>query len=124
MEADPLAIGALTICIIAWLLTAAILTLDLLGRLPAALQKNARAYRLQRTAGLMLMTTVVPSQVGALAHWAHPIREAIDILAILAGIGTLAAVIKAATIRSVARRTHTAPDGNRPASSTGSAGDG
>jgi hypothetical protein len=119
MRADPWAIGALSICSFAWLLTAAVLTLDLLGRLPRARKRNARAFRLQQTAGLVLMTTVVLSQVGALAHWARPMREAVEILAILAGISTLAAVGIAATIQSKARRTQAASDASRPASPPG-----
>ena len=59
MGTDPLAIVALVICGAAWLLTAAFLTLELLGRLPGARKRNARAFRIRQAAGLALMAVVV-----------------------------------------------------------------
>lgn len=99
-----LAIVALTTCGVAWLSSAGLLTLDLLGRLPGARNRNARAFRLIQTAMLVLMTMLLLQQVSSLAHWARPIRGAILILSFPAAIGAMAAVIKAATIMSKAKQ--------------------
>lgn len=108
----------------AWLLGAGLLALDLLGRLPGASMRNARAYRLQQTAMLVLMTMALLSQVAALAQWDRPIRKAIGVFTMLAGIGALAAMIKAATMWSEAKRSRAALDASSPASPTVSKGDG
>ncbi|HVB41462.1 MAG TPA: hypothetical protein VNF47_01990 [Streptosporangiaceae bacterium] len=96
MRADPLAIVALATCGVACLLTAAFLSLYLLGRLPRGRKSNARAYRLQQTAGLVMMTMILLAQVAALAHWARPVRLTVDVLAMLSGAATLAVLSKAA----------------------------
>jgi hypothetical protein len=108
MATDPLVIGALTICGFAWLMTATVLTLDVLGRLPAARKKTVRSYRLQATTGLVAMTTVLLSLWGTVAHWADPIRKVVSVLTILAAISTLAAVAKALAIQAEAKRTQAA----------------
>ena len=100
MRADPLAIVALTICGVAWLSSAGLLTLDLLGRLPGARNRNTRAFRLLQTALLVLMTMALLQQVSYLAHWARPIRGATPTLTSPAA----AALIKAATIMSKAKQ--------------------
>src|ERR1700722_2263546 len=114
MNLDLLGIGGLIICSITWLLTVGALVLDRLGRLPRARRSKSRPDRLQLTAGLALMTAVILTQIGVLANWPHPVRGAIDLLTILAGIGSFAAVITAMKLRSAAHRTQLQLDANRP----------
>jgi hypothetical protein len=114
MGTDPLAISALTICGVAWLLAAVLLTLDLLGRLPSARKRSVRAYRLQLTAGLVLMTTVMLSQIATQARWAVPARLAISILTIVAALGTLVVAIKAAAMHSETKMNLDRPESETP----------
>ena len=120
MRADPLTIVAVVTCGVAWLLAASFLILHLLGRLPGGRARNARAFRLQQTAGLVLMTTILLFQVGGLAHWPRPVRLVLDVLLMLAGVGTLAVVMKAAPMWSEAKRTQAALDASSGASPAGS----
>jgi hypothetical protein len=96
------AVGALGLCCAAWLITATILTLDLLGRLPPRLRRgrNTRAVRLQTTAGLAVMSGVVVTQLAALWNWPRALRETLDLMDVPLGLAVIACAIIAFAIRS------------------------
>jgi len=94
--------GALVSCCAAWLITAVLLTLDLLGRRPFGRRWDTRAYRLLTSAGLATTTIAVLVQIAGLAHWPRPLLETLDIVAMLAGLACMTSVIIAGSIQSKA----------------------
>jgi len=96
------AVGALGLCCAAWLITAIILTLDLLGCLPPRLRRgrNTRAVRLQTTAGLAVMSGVVVTQLAALWNWPRALRETLDLIDVPLGLAVIACAVIALAIRS------------------------
>lgn len=104
MGTSTLAVGALSLCCAAWLITAIILTLDLLGRLPLrrtrSTRRAVRAVRLQTTAGLALMTSVVVTQLAGLRNWRRPLRETLDLTDLLLGLAVIACAITTLAIQS------------------------
>jgi hypothetical protein len=78
-----LAIIALCITGAAWVLTAAALVQDLLGRPLARRNVGVGARRRQLMAGLALMTVVVLTEVSALGDWPRPLRGSIGLLDML-----------------------------------------
>lgn len=97
MRTDPLAISALILCGLGWLLAAASLLLGLAGRLPGRHSETVSAFLLMQATILALLTAALLSQVATLARWALPVREAIGLLTVVVAIGTMVALVKAVT---------------------------
>jgi hypothetical protein len=95
MAWTALSLGGLAICGVAWLLTAAILVLDLLGRLPARARRNVSAQRPQLFAGFGVVTAIILSQVADQAKWPRALRMGIDVLDMLLALALIVTVIAA-----------------------------
>jgi hypothetical protein len=99
MTLTAMGLTALSVCGIAWLVTAATLVLDLLGRLPGRLRRNSGRQRPQRAAGLALMTSVILTQVGELVGWARVVRMTLDLLTMALAVILLVSVLAATSPR-------------------------
>jgi len=95
MTLTAMDLTALSVCGVAWLVTAATLVLDLLGRLPDRLRRT----RVQRVAGLAMITSVILTQVGELTGWPRPERMSLDLLTMAFALIFLVSVLAAASPR-------------------------
>jgi hypothetical protein len=93
MTLTGIGLTALSVCGVGWLVTAATLVLDLLGRLPGRLRRNSGLQRPQRTAGLAMITALILAQVGELAGWPRATRVSLDLLAVACALILLATVL-------------------------------
>jgi hypothetical protein len=92
-------LGALVVCGVAWLVTAATLVLDLLGRLPARLKRNGGIQRPQRVAGLAVITGVILTEVGELGSWPRALRTSLDLTDVLLALILIVSVLAAQSPR-------------------------
>ena len=106
MTLTAMDLTALSVCGIAWLVTAATFVLDLLGRLPGRLRRKSGMQRSQRVAGLVMITAVILTQVGQLAGWPRGVRMSLASLGMLLALIFLASVLAAASPR---RRANSGP---------------
>jgi hypothetical protein len=88
-----MAISALGVCGLAWLVTAVVLSLDLLGRPLVKCRCDVRVRRRELIAGLAMMTVVVLVQLAELDNWPRPLRESLDLLVVLVALVALVCVV-------------------------------
>ncbi|HUA43106.1 MAG TPA: hypothetical protein VMA32_16150 [Streptosporangiaceae bacterium] len=103
MTWTALSLGALAICGVAWLLTAATLMLGLLGRLRARAKRNVSAQRPQLFAGFGAVTGIILAQVAEVAAWPRALRKGIDVLDILLALALIVTVIAGWSSQRAAR---------------------
>jgi quinol-cytochrome oxidoreductase complex cytochrome b subunit len=84
---------ALSVTGAAWILTVAVLVLDLLGRPLARRNLDVRVRRRELTAGFALITVVVLTQVSVLGNWPRPLRGSLDLVDMLAALVFLVCVL-------------------------------
>jgi hypothetical protein len=90
-----MAISALGVCGVAWLATAVVLVLDLLGRPLARRTVDVRARRRELAAGFAMITVVVLTQVAELRNWPRPLRASLDLLDVVLPLVFLVSVFAA-----------------------------
>lgn len=116
-QADPgstltssLAVAALAASGAAWLVAAAALVLDLLGRrLPRGRWRENRSRRRVLAVLLATVTGAALAQIAALADWPPPLRVACDAVVMVLAIALMACVLTVAS----ARRPDPGPDPSR-----------
>lgn len=104
MALRGLDIAVIAICGVAWVMTAVFLILDLVGLLPFKHRRNTRAFRLQSSSGLALMTGVVLSQVAVLRDWPRSIQLTLHVLDMFLALAVIAIVIAVAATQGKSRR--------------------